>query len=178
MGTGSLTLEIAGAFAEQVAGHALNEVPEHDDPVFAPEFPAFDPAPFLRVPYLPHGSDEAGWDCAGLVQCLSARFHGVKLPEWGSLYAGTGRRDAAEIGGAVAAQESRFRRGPPGLAFPILVFRRFKMPIHLGLVCSDGWFLHADDGATDESGRRGGTFCESYRAEHWADRLYGAFRFD
>lgn len=138
----------------------------------------FDPAPWLRVPYRPKGvSPETGWDCAGLVRFLGALHYGFDLPEWAALYAGTDRADRSEIGAAVAAQAPCFERGAPGLAYPILVFLRFGAPMHLGLICRPGWFLHADDGVEDAQGRRGGTYCAALESGHWQRRLWGAFRY-
>lgn len=153
-------METGTAFrpGDLIAGHRLEEL--------------------LRVPFLAHGRDLAGWDCVGLNRYLSKAVFGVDLPDWGETYDGTDWRDSASLAASIAEGMALFEPTAPRFG-AWLLFRRFGVDCHVGWALSEALMIHADD-AHAVQGRfsvvaGGGTYVAEIDRAPWKGRLSGAY---
>ncbi|MBA85743.1 NlpC/P60 family protein [Thalassobius sp. S69A] len=123
---------------------------------------------FVGIPHEDLGRTREGADCWGLACIIYAEELGITLPD----YLGYG---SAEEHGEIAALIEGAQVSPlwvpiegPAIAFDIAVFRRGRLPTHLGVVVRHGIMIHmaAEDAAKHQD----------YRHGPWSNRFAGHFR--
>lgn len=132
----------------------------------------------LRVPFKAKGRDLAGWDCVGCALHVTRTAFGVELPDWLDGYDGTDRADADAMSAAIGRGMDRFVPSAP-VAGAWLLFKRFGVPLHIGVAINDVAMIHADD-AGMARGRfamvgGGGTYITRFDLDPWPTRLVGAW---
>jgi cell wall-associated NlpC family hydrolase len=127
---------------------------------------------FVGVPYVLHGQTPApGWDCLGLVRYLRRELFDLPTPPWtmdygwqealGAPSAGDLVKTGLPLWDAVPWQPGQLP--PPGTA---LLFRRFGVASHVGLMLDRRHFIHCEQGA--------GTSAPEL-STRWEMRILGAY---
>ena len=137
-------------------------------------------APYMGVPFVPLGRSMRGADCRGLAYLILDHETGVYVPEPEDLYAGTGRRDAADMASVVRSELACWRRVDPDAAggfplFSLLLFAIGGLPTHVAVSMGGRAFIHTQKGY----GVRTGHLDDVEPGEgDWGSRLQGAFVYD
>lgn len=112
--------------------------------------PAPRPAPwaaeFVGIPFRPHGRDETGVDCWGLVCLVYRRRFGLLLPDHTDAYDDPCGVEA--VAAAIAARREGWRRlsGPFFHDGDVVLLRVSGRAAHVGVIAAPPWFLHAQEG--------------------------------
>jgi cell wall-associated NlpC family hydrolase len=125
-------------------------------------------APYVGLPYAPHGRARTGVDCYGLVALVLAEVFGIEIPhyayahakDWGGIAAAV--RTGLDDWMPIATEEVR-----PGDG---VVLRLRGLPLHVGLVVDTQplTMLHVLDGIN--------TCCQRLDTPIWAPRVLGFYR--
>ncbi|MDD9901041.1 MAG: NlpC/P60 family protein [Alphaproteobacteria bacterium] len=125
---------------------------------------------YIGLPFREHGRDRAGLDCWGLVRLVMAEQFGLALPSFAQNYKST--MDLKPIGRLVAAETQKWSQLSSGEedAGDVVILRVRGVPLHVGLVLGDRHMLHIERGINSA--------IESYARPHWAERVFGFYRYN
>ena len=126
----------------------------------------------IGIPFVPHGRDEKGVDCWGLLRLAMQRGRGILLSEARGEYKNP--CDPTEIKPYVERlrrQDERWREVAEGAEEPgdAVLLRLRGVPMHVGLVVAPGWMLHINRGVRSHLAR--------YRSPEWARRVVAFYRY-
>lgn len=126
-------------------------------------------ADYVGLPFKEKGRDRSGVDCWGLVRLVLAERFGIEVPSYVEEYGSTKERETI---GAVIAREVQppWVEVLPGQERPgdVVLMRRGRHPIHVGLVVAPGRMLHVEEGIE--------ACVEDYRGLAWSRRVVGIWR--
>mgnify|MGYP002778561451 CR=1 FL=1 len=126
-------------------------------------------APYIGLPFLPHGRTREGLDCWGLVRLVLAEHFGKQLPSYADGYGSITDRQTlgALIPGHLA---SGWQEVPAGqeCSGDLILLRVLGVPMHVGLVIGSRRFLHIEQTIN--------SCIESYDTSPWARRVLGFWR--
>lgn len=127
----------------------------------------FDTNAYTGLRYLAGGRDAAGVDCWGLLRLIYDQEYGVTLP--GFAEADPERLADAALAEYVAAHREGWQRIKVPEVGDAVLLRLAGEPMHIGVVCGDGRFIHA---RVDND-----VVVDSYRHSRWAHRVEGFYRY-
>jgi cell wall-associated NlpC family hydrolase len=124
---------------------------------------------YIRIRFVEHGRTHEGCDCWGLVKLiLEEQFLVQGLPDFSGDYVHT--REAGKISKLCLDEAQnwkpiRLTQEAPG---DVILLRIMGLPVHVGVVVTDGWMVHCEHGKD--------TALESYLRTHWINRIEGFYR--
>ncbi|KMK68588.1 NlpC/P60 family protein [Puniceibacterium sp. IMCC21224] len=123
---------------------------------------------FIGLPFEDRGRDRSGADCWGLTTVIFREELSISLPD----YLGYGSvEEHGEIASLIVGAEQTPVWVPvsgSAVSFDLAVFRRGKLPTHLGVVVRHGLMIHM--------AARDCAKLEDYRTGKWGNRLAGHYR--
>ena len=125
---------------------------------------------YIGLPYKPHGRSRSGTDCWGFICMVLEEQFGISIP----LYEGVSyetENDRGHIAAYMTEQRDlHWKRIDPDEARPgdVILFRMLGVPIHVGVLCGEGLFLHCERGCN--------SCVERLQSSAWKRRIEGFYR--
>lgn len=125
---------------------------------------------YIGIPYKPHGRSRHGSDCWYFIHLVLKEQFGVTVPTYdGVSY--EQESDRERIADYMNTQrELNWRRIDPCDVKPgdVVLFRMLGVPIHVGVMCAEGLFLHCERGCN--------SCVERLQSSAWKRRIEGFYR--
>jgi len=136
---------------------------------------------YIGIPFKELGRDMEGCDCWGLTRLISMNELGFTVPsfdnEYASTYEGKNVTDALEKYGVQSDDWEEIPAGSERLGDHVEMYgvyefegKKFRAPMHVGLVLIPGTMIHIEDG-TDS------VLCQYREDRHMKRRVIGFYRY-
>jgi cell wall-associated NlpC family hydrolase len=126
-----------------------------------------DLAPYVGIPYRSHGRGRDGCDCWGLVMLFYREQYGIELQGFSEAYADAG--DQARVSSLLQIGRRFWEPVAEPFTGDLYLIRIGRWFSHVGIVLSDGEFLHALKGRNSAVERADSLI--------WRNCIAGGFRF-
>lgn len=125
---------------------------------------------YIGIPYMPHGRSRWGADCWYFIHLVLKEQFGITIPT----YDGVSYEKDSDRGWIAAymaeQKEMLWTKVDPDDVRPgdVVLFRMLGVPIHVGVMCGEGLFLHCERGCN--------SCVERIKASTWNRRIEGFYR--
>jgi cell wall-associated NlpC family hydrolase len=123
---------------------------------------------YIGIPWVDMGRTFDGWDCYGLVYCVSRHDLGLIVPSYVLGYTSSMHDESVCEALRFYSQEWANVTGEQREVGDVLVFNLGGIPVHCGLVVEPGLMLHCLKGRE--------TVLEQYSTAAWRSRIEGVYR--
>ena len=128
-------------------------------------------AKFIGIPYKTHGRSRNGADCWYVVYLIMKEQFGIEIPSYDGMSFDKGANNRIEICEFMAQEKiHQWRKISPGEERPgdAILFNMLGVPIHVGIICASGLFIHCEHGSN--------SCIERYGSGTWSRRIEGFYR--